>query len=255
MNPQITEDKRSMVTKWIWEVSELGSSLRKADRDATKSFITQEWHTYRKPWGRVNITKPTLCNLVGSINAETGFLDDPTGNRRFFPVELTGINKNYKSAVDVNQLWAQLVHMYRAGESPFLSDIESAALETVHKDHEVENPLSTYLSMYFDIAPGFGQCHTAVIIQRLQAFGVNMNNNPKVAGRDINDILAPMGLTRKFLSIDGVKGWGWIGISPNGKQPPQTPRRIPGNPEGIIQPANESMTTEEMIEGIKNAGL
>lgn len=248
MNPQSTEDKRSMVTKWIWEVSELGSSLRKADRDATKSFITQEWHTYRKPWGRVNITKPTLCNLVGSINAETGFLDDPTGNRRFFPVELTGINKDYKKAVDVDQLWAQLVYLYRSGVSPFLSDTESAALASVHKEHEVENPLSTYLEMYFDIAPGFGQCHTAVIIQRLQAFGVSLNNNPKVAGRDINDVLAPMGLTRKFLSIDGVKGWGWIGIAPNGKPLPQTAWRSPGNPEGMIQPKGEPTTGAEIAD-------
>lgn len=98
INPHAPDDVRSMVTKWIWEASELGSSLRRGDRDALKGFITQEWHTYRKPWGRASITKPTLCNFVGTINPETGFLDDPTGHRRFLPVHITGINRAYEKS-------------------------------------------------------------------------------------------------------------------------------------------------------------
>jgi len=220
VNPQKIEDQRSMVTKWIWEVSELGASLRRSDREAVKGFITQEWHTYRKPWGRSNITKPTLCNLVGSINGETGFLDDPTGHRRFLPVQITGLDWNYSKTVDVNQLWAQLVHLYRTGASPELTPAERTELAKIHAEHEIENPLLTYLQMYFTIAPGIGQCFTATIIQRLQAFGVNLSSNTKVAGREINDVLAPLGLTRKSISIDGIKGWGWIGIQPKKLQPP-----------------------------------
>jgi len=216
INPHSIEDQRSMVNKWIWEVSELGSSLRKSDRDALKGFITQEWHTYRKPWGKVNITKPTLCNLVGTINPETGFLDDPTGHRRFLPVRLTQIDRGY-SDIDVNQLWAQLVHMYRAGESPELSPLERQAIAETYKEHEVENPLQTYLQMYFHIEPGNHdlKCHTARILQRLQTMGIAVSNNNKAGGREINDALAPMGLERRSISIDGVKGWGWVGIEPN----------------------------------------
>lgn len=61
--------------------------------------------------------------------------------------------------------------------------------------------------------------HTAAIIERLREFGVSMNANSKVAGKELNDALAPLGLTREFMSIDGVKGWGWYGIRPNGKAP------------------------------------
>lgn len=221
INPHSAEDIRSMVTKWIWEVSELGSSLRRGDRDALKGFITQEWHTYRKPWGKASITKPTLCNFVGTINPETGFLDDPTGHRRFLPVHITSFNRDYDT-IDVNQMWAQLVHMYRNGVSPELSDVERSALEDSYSEHEIENPLQTYLQMYFTIAPGDDslRCFTADIIQRLRMFGININNNPKVAGKEINDALAPLGLTRTKISIDGVKGMGWIGIDENRKAPP-----------------------------------
>lgn len=221
MSTTSIDDQRSMVTKWIWEVSELGASLRRSDREAVKSFITQEWFTYRKPWGKSSITKPTLCNLVGSINPTTGFLDDPTGHRRFLPISVSAIDKNYEKLVDVNQLWAQLVHLYHSGVSPELSDSERRALAEIHKDHESENPLQTYLQMYFDVDPSNEnyRCFTAEILSRLQQFKVSVAANPRVAGREINDALAPMGLTRKKLSINGVKGWGWVGINPNLRNP------------------------------------
>jgi len=217
IDPHNPDHQRTMVTRWLWEVSELGSSLRKSDRDSLKGFITQELHTFRKPYGRHNVTKPTLCNLVGSVNPEVGFLDDPTGHRRFLPVRITSIDRGYKD-IDVSQLWAQVVHLYKNGQTPELAPCEREALALAHKQHEVEDPLQTFMQMYFDIDPSRQEwrCHTAQIIQRLQTFGcVPLNLNARVQGRTINDALAPMGLSRKLLSIDNVKGWGWIGIKPN----------------------------------------
>lgn len=224
IDPHSIEDKRSMVTKWIWEVSELGASLRKSDRDALKGIITQEWHTYRKPWGRYNITKPTLCNFVGTINPETGFLDDPTGHRRFLPIQLTTIERGYESAIDVNQLWAEIVALYLAGESPELTQIERDALVQVYEKHEVENPLQTYVAMYFHVLPGNMKmrCSTAEIITRLRQFGINIHPDARYSGRILNDTLAPLGLISDRWKINGIKVNGWYGIEPNDKTPLST---------------------------------
>ncbi len=223
IDPHHPDHIRAMVTKWIWEASELGSSLRKGDRDALKGFITQEWHTYRKPYGRSSITKPTLCNFVGTINPETGFLDDPTGHRRFLPVHITEIVRGYDHAVDIDQLWAQVVHLYRNGFSPELDTLERTALAETYTEHEVENPLQTYLQMYFAIEPGNDELRsaTAEIILRLQEFGIKLNQNPKIAGREINDALAPMGLERKAMRWNGTTIRGWFGIAPNNLTPPE----------------------------------
>lgn len=225
IDPHHPDHVRAMVTKWIWEASELGSSLRRGDRDALKGFITQEWHTYRKPWGKASITKPTLCNFVGTINPEIGFLDDPTGHRRFLPVQITGINHGYKEAVDVNQLWAQLVHMYKSGTSPELSDIEKQAIQATYQEHEIENPLQGYIQKYFTVAAGdhSKKIFTIDIIDRLKAFGVAISNNNIVAGRELNSALGPLGLDRKSISIGGVKGWGWLGIEANNIPVPRFP--------------------------------
>lgn len=221
IDPHKIEDQRSMVTKWIWEISELGSSLRKSDRDALKGLITQEWHTYRKPWGRYNITKPTLCNFVGTINPETGFLDDPTGHRRFLPVQLNSIEHGYESAIDINQLWAEMVTLYLAGESPELSQIERDALTSVYEEHEVENPLQTYVAMYFRIEPGNSKLRysTAEIIARLRQFGIALNSDVRISSRILNDTLTPLNLERAIWRENGVQVRGWIGIEPNGKSP------------------------------------
>lgn len=225
LDPHNPEHIRSMVNKWIWEVSELGSSLRRGDRDSLKSFITQEWHTYRKPWGKHPITKPTLCNFVGTLNPETGFLDDPTGHPRFLPVDITAIDHGYSKAIDVNQMWAQVVHEYRAGRlTPELNAAERAALAAVYKEHEVENPLETYIRMYFDVDPSNAawKAHTASIIQRLREFGILLPADPKVAGRKINDALATMGLAlqKHPFTVGTVRGRGYFGIQPNIKVPP-----------------------------------
>ena len=221
IDPHKGEDVRSLVNKWIWEIAELGSSLRKSDRDALKSIITQEWHTYRKPWGRNNITKPTLCNLSGTINPENGFLDDPTGHRRFLPINVDYIDHSYARTIDVDQLWGELVAAYLSGESPELNDAEREALRAVYEDNESENPLHSYIQMYFQVEPGNEnlRCSTAEIIDRLRSFNVALNPNMRIAAREINDVLAPLELKRDRWRSGNSKVWGWIGIKPTTKSP------------------------------------
>lgn len=219
LEPTNNEHIRSAVTKWIWEVGEIGSSLRKTDRDQMKSFLTQEWHTYRKPWGRGQITKPTLCNFVGTSNTETGFLDDPTGHRRYLPLSITHVDHGYKDAVEIDQLWAQIVHLFRNGESPELSTTERRAMGETLEDYEVENPLQGHVQRLFRVDPAdeLNYTFTSDIIHALKLDGIALNPNPKWAGREINEALIPLGVKREKRSIDGVKGWGWLGVRARSK--------------------------------------
>lgn len=221
IDPHNKDDLRSFVVKWIWEASELAASLRRRDRDSLKSIITQEHHTYRKPYGKHPITKPTLCSLVGTINPETGFLDDPTGHRRFLPATISDIDHSY-GKLDIDQVWAELVHMYKNGVSPELSRPEYDALQSSYTDHKIDNPLETYIDMYFDIDAGNAKkrTHTAEIIHRLQAFGVSLPASVKVAGQHIGEVLSPLGCERKRFMKSKTNTWGWIGIEPNNIEPP-----------------------------------
>ena len=62
---------------------------------------------------------PRQCVFVGTTNATT-YLHDPTGNRRFWPVKIGTIQLDKVGTV-IDQLWAEAVAAYRAGEAWWLS--------------------------------------------------------------------------------------------------------------------------------------
>ena len=104
INPDNKDCHIRLVSKWIWEVAELGATTRKADREALKFFISQRTVTIRRPYARYDIRKPALASFIGTINNEIGFLADKTGNRRFLVCTLESIDWGYSKAVDVDQV-------------------------------------------------------------------------------------------------------------------------------------------------------
>jgi len=138
-----------LANKWIWEVSELGATTRKADREALKAFITQENVVARKPYGRHDINKPALASLIGTINNEAGFLNDPTGSRRFMVCTLTEIDRRYSTEIDVHQVWAEAYHHWKSGERWQLTDAERKRQYEINRQYEEEEPLESLIKQHY----------------------------------------------------------------------------------------------------------
>lgn len=105
---------------WILELGEL-AGIRKMDVETVKSFITRTDDKFRQSYG-VNVESHPRNNiLVGSTNSEDGFLRDITGNRRFWPVKVTGEGK-YKpwDLKEIDQIWAEAIVRYKEKEELFL---------------------------------------------------------------------------------------------------------------------------------------
>ena len=105
---------------WILELGEL-AGIRKVDVETVKSFITRTDDKFRQSYG-VNVENHPRSNIiVGTTNSEDGFLRDVTGNRRFWPVHVTGKGK-YKlwDLKDVDQIWAEAIVRYKEKEELFL---------------------------------------------------------------------------------------------------------------------------------------
>jgi len=141
-----------LIDRWIWEVSELDATTRKADQSALKAFITKKEVTVRKAYGRYEITKPAMACLIGTLNNSTGFLTDETGNRRFMITLLTRLDFHYEQ-IDVNQLWAQAVHLYRDNEPWRLVGEERQLQHDTNRRYEVESTLTDWLDRYFIFDP------------------------------------------------------------------------------------------------------
>jgi hypothetical protein len=114
-----------MAGKWFYELSEL-DSFRKAENTRIKAFLTSRTDTFRPPFGRHTVERPRQTILVGTTN-EDQFLNDPTGSRRFVPVRSMKVDIAWLTAAR-DQLWAEAVVRYRAGEVWYYAGTDAARL-------------------------------------------------------------------------------------------------------------------------------
>lgn len=123
---------------WLIEMAEL-SGLRKADIEATKHFISKQEDMFRPAYARTPETYLRQCVFIATTNEST-FLRDPSGNRRFMPVDVHNVklvdNEPLKYLLSdkhlIDQIWAEAVYMYGKKEPLFLSP-EAEALATVQQ--------------------------------------------------------------------------------------------------------------------------
>lgn len=144
-----TEDKDSLIRlaqNWIWEVAELGATTRKSDREALKSLLTLDKVVVRKAYSKTDMRKRALASFIGTINNEAGFLGDPTGNRRFLVVPLTGIAQEYSTLLNPHQIWAQAMSLYLdSGETGNLTTCERGIQTEINKAYTTQTASSDLL--------------------------------------------------------------------------------------------------------------
>lgn len=115
---------------WCIEVAEL-SALSKAEVKDVKQFLSRLVDKFRAPYAKLPLMIPRRTVFTGTVNPEdTGYLRDPTGNRRFWPVVCTDIDMRGILS-DRDQLWAEAVKAWRDDEPWHLEDdeIERATVE------------------------------------------------------------------------------------------------------------------------------
>lgn len=125
---------------WILEISEM-NGIKKVDVETVKSFASRQDDKYRVAYGSVVESHPRQSVIFGTTNTTTGFLRDVTGNRRFWPVVVTG--NCIKHPWDLNvayleQVWAEAYVLYNAGETLILEG-EAAEIAKKNQLEALEN--------------------------------------------------------------------------------------------------------------------
>jgi predicted P-loop ATPase len=112
----------------IVEIAEM-DALTRASSSTAKSFLTRRSDRFRPPHGKHVINLPRQCVFAATINPPVGgYLKDPTGARRFWPVACLDLIDCDGLERDRDQIWAEAVHRYKGGAKWWL---ETPELETL----------------------------------------------------------------------------------------------------------------------------
>ena len=121
---------------WILEIGEL-AGLKKAEVETLRSFLSRQNDIYRAAFGKRATPHLRQCVFFGTTNAESGYLRDTTGNRRFWPVKTPGNGKKQSwnlTHEEILQIWAEALVYVRQREKLYLS----AEMDALAKDEQRE---------------------------------------------------------------------------------------------------------------------
>jgi len=139
--------------KWIVEIAEL-QAFNRVDINRIKQFLSKEDDQYREAYGRNVKNQIRRAVFFGTTN-DHEYLHDPTGNRRFWPIDARPekATKNVfrdLTEYEVDQIWAEAVARWREGETLYLSPELEAEAERRRQEHMVRDPLEGIIEEFLE---------------------------------------------------------------------------------------------------------
>ena len=147
------EARENLRGVWIVELGEM-TAFSRSESEAAKQFLSQTEDRYRAAYGRRTVQYPRRCVFFGTSNS-ADFLRDTTGNRRFWPVDCsferrTKIVHDDLTPAEVDQIWAEAVAKFNAGEELILrDDLQKAALAE-QQAHTERDPWEGAIADFLD---------------------------------------------------------------------------------------------------------
>ena len=212
---------------WILEIGEL-AGLKKAEVETLRSFLSRQNDIYRAAFGKRATPHLRQCVFFGTTNAESGYLRDTTGNRRFWPVKTPGSGKKQSwnlTHEEILQIWAEALVYVRQGEKLYLSpemdalakDEQREAMESDEREGLVREYLDTLLPerwaemdlferRNFLIGSDFGGLQEKGTVKRTnvsnmeiwcECFGKERANLRRTDSNELTGILARLGWKRE----------------------------------------------------------
>ena len=114
-----------------------------------KNLIQLPTLKYKPPYGSHVMEFPRLASFIATSNIKD-ILSDPSGNRRFIGVELTGpidvsVRPNYQ------QLFAQALTALHNGEKSYFDAEQVKLIMKSNSQFEVIQPIDQYFMLYFEL--------------------------------------------------------------------------------------------------------
>ena len=155
----------------------------------------------KPPYGSHVQEFPRMASFIATSNMED-ILSDPSGNRRFLGVELTG-PIDVSQLPNYEQLYPQALAALQAGEKTYFDAEQTKLIMASNRKFEVISPVDQYFNLYFDLTDDAKQGEyltaaeifqelkshigSSVKLSNLISFGRKLSQMPSIHRKRFND--------------------------------------------------------------------
>lgn len=192
---------QAMCQSLVINLDEFNQISPQVQQGFLKNIIQLPSVKIKPPYGSHVQEFPRMASFIATSNMED-ILSDPSGNRRFLGVELTG-PINVSQRPNYEQLYAQALSALRAGEKTYFDAEQTRQIMANNRKFEVVSPVDQYFDLYFDLTDNAEQGEyltAAEIFQELKshigsslklnsliAFGRKLSQMPTIHRKRFND--------------------------------------------------------------------
>ena len=145
---QLTKDDRLMLAQNIVISLEEIDSMAPKEINQLKAFTTLPQVNERPPYGHNTMLMPRVASLTATGNNLT-FLTDQTGNRRWLPFHVMGIDNPRTAHIPYEGMYAQALALIRGGERYWLEDSDIRKLNEHNRNFMAPDPATELIVTYF----------------------------------------------------------------------------------------------------------
>jgi len=212
---EIGSNDGNQIIRGMWgvELAEM-DGYNRAEVSKSKAFFSRKVDRYRNPYGRKPVNVVRQCVFAGSVNPSGGYLKDPTGNRRYWPVKCGYIALD-DLAADRLQLWAEALSEYNKGVPWWVRASEAALFGEAQEERYIgdayEDRIATWLDTV-DVDLRKDQVTTGMLLGK--CLNIEVSKWTLAEQQRVGKIMARLGWPRKkFASVPGGRR-EWVYFRP-----------------------------------------
>jgi putative DNA primase/helicase len=147
LNVHDKDSVKQIISCWISELGELDATFKKSDIAALKAFITNDSDELRRPYAEGESKYARRTVFAASVN-EKRFLQDDTGNSRFWVISIDAIRHDH--GLNMQQVWAEFYQMWQAGETHYMTADEMGLVNANNETFMASDPISEMIESHLD---------------------------------------------------------------------------------------------------------
>ena len=205
------DDLMVLHRSWIMEWGEIDRITSRKEAAEVKSFLSQAVDLFRVPYGKSTESFARRGIIVGSTNRSTGFLQDETGNRRFWVIPTPKTESDpidtATLAAERDAIWAAAVHAYRAGDPSYLPAELCRRVAEENEAYLLTNPWEPAITSW--LAKPVADLITTerILTEAIQKPIERQKRSDQMA---VADILRRLGYDRKRQRINNALVWTYF---------------------------------------------